>query len=101
MLFLMNLKNVNPKKDLCLAYSKGNMTVYPPTIELLAGYMSTQYPNKNSANQCEGKKRDRNRKKEDNPKSEDKYSNTACTAGAQVGNATPHEESATYSGHCF
>ena len=28
MLYLMNLKNKNTKKDLCLAYSQGNNTAY-------------------------------------------------------------------------
>ena len=63
MLFLMNLKNDNTKKDLCLAYSQGNMTAYPSTIKLKIRYLSPQYPNKNSANQRDGKKGDRSRKK--------------------------------------
>ena len=45
MLYLMNLKNKNTKKDLCLAYSQGNMTAYPPTIKGMARYLSTLYPN--------------------------------------------------------
>ena len=53
MLFLMNLKNDNGKKDLCLAYSQGNITAYLPTIEAIARYLATQYPNKNSAHQRE------------------------------------------------
>ena len=40
MLFLMNLKNNNAKKDLRLAYSKGNMTVYPSKIIEMARYLS-------------------------------------------------------------
>ena len=51
MLFLMNLKNNNANKDLCLAYSQGNMTTYPSTIKGMTRYLSTQYSNKNSANQ--------------------------------------------------
>ena len=52
----MNSKNDNAKKDLRLAYSQGNKTAYPLTIKAMARYMSTQYPNKNSAHQREGKK---------------------------------------------
>ena len=63
LLFLMNLKNNNAKKDLYLAYSQGNMTAYLPTIKAMDRYMSTQYPNKNSAHQRKGKRGDRNRKK--------------------------------------
>ena len=39
MLSLMNLKNNNTKKDVCLVYSQGNMTVHPPTIEVVARYL--------------------------------------------------------------
>ena len=46
MLYLMNSKNENIKKDLRLAYSQENMTAYPPTIEGMARYLSSQYPNK-------------------------------------------------------
>ena len=49
-LFLMNSKNNNAKKDLRLAYSQGNMTAYPSIIEGMAIYLLTQYPNKNSSN---------------------------------------------------
>ena len=35
-LYLMNLKNNNAKKNLCLAYSKGNMTAYPTIIKRMA-----------------------------------------------------------------
>ena len=56
MLFLMNSKNNNVKKDLRLAYSQINMTAYPPTIESMARYLSTQYLNKNATNQRKGKK---------------------------------------------
>jgi len=45
MLYLMNLKNNIAKKDLHLAYSQGNNTAYPPNIESMARYLSTQYPN--------------------------------------------------------
>ena len=41
-LFLMNLKNKIAKKDLRLAYSQGNNTAYPPNIEAMAKYLSTQ-----------------------------------------------------------
>ena len=93
MLFLMNSKNDNAKKDLRLSYSQGNMTAYPPTIKSMARYLSTQYPNKNSANQRKGKKEDRSGKKENDLKSEDKDSNTADTAGIYVEVTTPSEES--------
>ena len=49
MLFLMNLKNNNTKKDLCLAYAQRNKTVYPLSIKTMARYMSTQYLSKNSS----------------------------------------------------
>ena len=65
--------------------------MYPPTIESIAIYLSIQYPNKNSANQCKDNKGNGSGKKEDDPKSEDKDSNTAGTAGAHVGDTTPPE----------
>ena len=61
-------------------------------------YMSTQYPNKNSGIQRKGKKRDRNEKKGDDPKSEDKDNNTIDTEGAHVGDATTPKDSAFSSG---
>ena len=63
MLFLMNLKNNNAKKNLRMVCSQRNITAYPPIPEAIARYLSTQYSNKNSAHQCESKKRDRNGKK--------------------------------------
>ena len=63
MLFLMNLKNDNAKKDLHLAYLQGNKRAYPLSVEAMARYMSTQYPSKNSGHQRKGKKEDRNEKK--------------------------------------
>ena len=51
----MNLKNQHAKKDLRLAYSQGNMAVYPPKIEGIARDLSTQYPNNKPANQCNSK----------------------------------------------
>ena len=82
MLYLMNSKNENAKKDLRLAYSQGNNTAYPPNIELIAKCLSTQYSNNKSTNQRGGKKRDR--RKENNSKSKDKNSNMGGTAGAHV-----------------
>ena len=41
MIYLMNSKNKNTKKDLRLVYSQGNNTVYPPDIESMARYLST------------------------------------------------------------
>ena len=67
-------------------------TPYPPIIETIARYLSTQYPNKNSVHQHKGKKGDRNRKKGDDFKSEDKDNNTTGTAGAHVGNTTTPED---------
>ena len=55
-LYLMNLKNNNAKKDLRLAYSQENMTAYPPTIKGMTRYLSTEYPNKISAHQRDGKR---------------------------------------------
>ena len=55
-LFLINLKNDNAKKDLHLAYSQGNITMYPLTIKAMASYLSTQYPNKTIVHQRKGKK---------------------------------------------
>ena len=92
----MNLKNKNAKKDLCLAYSQGNMSVYPPTIKGMARYLSTQYPNNKPANQCNSKKGDKN--KGNNPKSKDKDSNMGGTAGAYVEDTTTTEESTAPSG---
>ena len=40
----MKLENENAKKDLLLAYSQGNMTTYPLTIEEMDKYLKTQYP---------------------------------------------------------
>ena len=41
MIYLMSSKNENAKKDLLLAYSQGNYTVYPLDIEAAARYLST------------------------------------------------------------
>ena len=79
----MNSKNEYDKKDLCLAYSQGNMTAYPPNIESMARYLSTQYSNKKPANQQDGKKGDTNTG--DDLKFEDKDSNTGDTVGAPLG----------------
>ena len=56
MFCLMNSKNKNTKKDLCLAYSQGNLTTYPPTIKGMARYLSTQYPNNKPTHQHNGKR---------------------------------------------
>ena len=72
MIYIMNSKNEIDKKDLCLAYSQGTYTAYPADIE---GYLSTQYPNNMSGNQ---------KKKADDPKSEDKDNTTGGTAEAYV-----------------
>ena len=59
MLYLMNSKNKNTKKDLRLAYSQGNNTAYPSDIKSMARYLSTQYANNKPANQRGGKKGDK------------------------------------------
>ena len=58
-------------------------------------YMLTQYPNKNSGHQREGKKGDRNNKKGYDPKSEDKdnATGTTGTTGAHVGDVTTPKDS--------
>ena len=86
MIYQTNLKNENAKKDLHLTYSQGNNTAYSPDIELMARYLSTQCPNNKPANQRGGNKG--NKRKGDDPKSEDKDSNTDGTAGAQVEDTT-------------
>ena len=50
-IYLMNSKNEITKKDLHLAYSQGNHTVYPADIKAAARYLSTQYPNNKPGNQ--------------------------------------------------
>ena len=83
MLYLMNSKNEHARKNLCrLAYSQGNNTAYPPNIESMARYLSTQYPNNKPANQRGSKKGDK--RKDDNLKSEGKVSNTGGTAGTHI-----------------
>ena len=94
----MNTKNDNAKKDLCLAYSQGNITAYPPIIEAMARYLSTQFPNKNSAHQHKGKKGDRNRKKGEAPKSEKKDNNTTGTADEHVGDTITSKDFTASSG---
>ena len=69
MIYLMNSKNKNAKKDLRLAYSQGNYITYPPDTEAAARYLSTQYPNNKPANQRGNNKG--NKRKGDDPKSED------------------------------
>ena len=90
MLYLMNLKNKNAKKDLRLAYSQGNNTAYLPDIETMARYLSTQYPNNKPTNQREDNKG--NKRKGDDQKSEDKGSNTVGTAGAHIEDTTINED---------
>ena len=91
MLYLMNSKNKNAKKDLLLAYSQGNTTAYSSDIEPMARYLSTQYTNNKPANQRGGKKGDK--RKGDDSKSEEKDSNTGGTAGAHVEDTTTNEDS--------
>ena len=96
MLYLMNLKNKTAKKNLCLAYSKGNNTAYPTNIKLAARYLSTQYPNNKPTNQRGGNKG--NKRKGDDSKSENKDSNTVGTAGSHVEDTTINEDTTAPSG---
>ena len=90
MLYLMNLKNENTKKDLYLSYFQGNTTAYPPNIESMARYLLTQYPNNKLTNQHGGKKG--GKRKEDESKSEDNDSITGGTAGAHIEDTTTNED---------
>ena len=56
MLYLMNSKNENAKKNLRLAYSQVNNTAYSTNIKSAARHLSTQYPNNKSTNQRGGNK---------------------------------------------
>ena len=96
MIYLMNSKNENAKKDLRLAYSKGNNTAYPTDIESAARYLSTQYPNNKPTNQRGESKG--NKIKGNDLKSEDKDSNTGGTAGAHVEDTTTNENTTAPSG---
>ena len=96
MLYLMNSKNKNAKKDLRLAYSQGNNTAYPTDIKSEARYLSIQYPNNKPTNQRGGNKG--YKRKGDDPKSEDKDSNTGGTAGAHVEDSTTNEDTIAPSG---
>ena len=90
MLCLLNSKNNNAKKDLCLSYSQGNKSAYPTTPKAKARYLSTQYPNKTISHQH--KKRDKNGKKGDYSKPENKDNNTKGTAGVHTGEVTTSED---------
>ena len=68
MFYLMNSNNEKGKKNLCLAYSQGNMTAYPPNIKAMAQYLLTQYLNNKPANQRNGKKGIHIREMIQNPK---------------------------------
>ena len=69
----MNSNNNNAQKDLRLAYTQGSKTAYPFSGKAMARYIPTQYPSKNPGHQRKGKKRDRNGKKGDGPKSKDRH----------------------------
>ena len=56
MIYLKNSNDKHAKKDLRLAYSQGNLTDYPPSIEGMVKYLSTQYPNNKPTHQRNGKK---------------------------------------------
>ena len=67
------------------------MTAYPPNINSIAQYLSTQYPNNKPINQSNSKKGDKN--DEDDPKSKEEDSNTRDTAGVHIGVSATTEES--------
>ena len=95
-LYLINSKKEHAKKDLYLAYSQGNMTAYPPNMKAMVRYLWTQHPNNKPSNQSNGEKGDKN--KGNDPKSEDKDSNTGDTTGAPIGDTTTTEEFTAPSG---
>ena len=70
MLYLMNSKNKQAKKDLRLASSQGNMTAYLTNIQAMDQYLSTQYANNKPISQSNGKRGVTN--KGDDRRSEDK-----------------------------
>ena len=88
----MNSKNDNAKKDLRLSYLRGNKSAYPTTIERMAGYLSTQYPNKPPNNRRD-KQGDKNLKKGSSSKSEDKDSDNTGTAGSHMVDVTTPQDS--------
>ena len=98
MLLLLNSKNNNANNGLCLAYSQGNKAARLLTAKAMTRYMLIQYPNKNQGHQRNSKKKDINRKKEDDPKSQDKDNNTTGTACAHVKDVTMPEDSIAPSG---
>ena len=87
MILLLNFKNNNAKRDLCLLHSQGNKSAYPPTVKEMARYRSTQYPNKTIGHQHD-KKEDKNGKKGNGSKPEDKDNNTTGTADENIGEVT-------------
>ena len=92
----MSSKNKNAKKDLRLAYSQRNNTVYTSNVESMARYLSTQYPNNQSTNQRRGNKEDK--RKGNASKFKDKDSNTGGNAGAHVEDTTTNEDTTAHSG---
>ena len=93
MIYLIKSKNEIAKKDLRLAYSQGNYTVYPADIKAAAWYVSTQYPNNKPGTQQKNKQR-----KRDVPKSGDKGNTMGGTAGAHVENTTTSKDITAPSG---
>ena len=94
----MNSKNNSAMENLCLAYLVGNKSAYSLSAKEMDKYMSTQYPNKISCHQCQGKNGDRNRKKGDDHKLEDTDDNAIDTATSHIGDVTAPEDS-TASSH--
>ena len=96
MIYMMNLNNKNTKKDLRLAYSQENYTAYLLNISATARYISTQYPNNKPASQRESNKE--NKRKVDDPRSEDKDNIIDSTAEAHVEDTTTSKDTTTPSG---
>ena len=92
MLLLLNSKNNNAKKDLCLLYSQGNISDYPTTAKAMARYLSPQYPNKTIGHQRD-ERGYKNGKKGDDSKPENKDNNTTGNASAHIGKVTTPEDS--------
>ena len=91
---LMDPKNYNAKKDLLLAYTQGNHSAYPETVESMVRFLSLQYNTKTVNNTC-NKKGDKSRKKVDETKSEGKDNSNTGTAGAHVGETTTPQDLST------
>ena len=95
-LYLMNSKNKNTKKDLRLVYFQGNNTSRSTNTKSTARYLSTRYPNNKPNNQRGDNKG--NKRKVDDTKSKGKDSNACGTAGVHVEDTTTNEGTTAPSG---